>query len=608
MEERSGQEFLDFVGYGNFFVVRPRSVLVLVRDVASPAGFSWMTSPHFSFAGGGYRQYLAPAHQPFGEFLAPARQRSSLGAVVHWWTSLAGGHRSAVDVAQRCNSAVDVARPCCSAVDVVRLCCSTVDVARRLHSVVDVAWGPLALPLGPVLPPPVSLLLLAPPTCLALILAPPTCFAFGPRFPLLASPLLLTPLPFASPCFSLPPSASLCSSLLFRTHDLSRLLGRVAVWRVRSHAVERGEMLRAAGPRLLREQGGKDVSVQLLELHQGSDTAADYAIKFRTLAAQSGWNDAALLAVFREGLNPADTDTTLFLFIGTAIRLDNLRLQHLMSTFPRHQPQRHTGFQAPKEEVPEPMQLGRSQVSKQERQRQRHTDMRLCYYCGQPGHQVYRCPEKPSTSQIGLFHQEKLFFYIITSPTNPIILGLPWLQQHEPLISWREGELVRWSQHCLHTCFPFATPVACLTTSVQRPTSNELIMLPKEYEDLREVGSKEKASRLPPHRPWVCAIDFLPNTMPPKSRVYPLSLPENQAIEEYVEEALALGFIRPSTSPATAGFFFVEKKDGGLRPCIDYRGLNAFTVRYAYPLPLVPAALEQLRGARIFSKLDLRSA
>ncbi|KAK3521631.1 hypothetical protein QTP70_014728 [Hemibagrus guttatus] len=581
MEERSGQEFLDFVGYGNFFVVRPRSVLVLVRDVASPAGFSWMTSPHFSFAGGGYRQYLAPAHQPFGEFLAPARQRSSLGAVVHWWTSLAGGHRSAVDVAQRCNSAVDVARPCCSAVDVVRLCCSTVDVARRLHSVVDVAWGPLALPLGPVLPPPVSLLLLAPPTCLALILAPPTCFAFD---------------------------------------------------------------------RLLREQGGKDVSVQLLELHQGSDTAADYAIKFRTLAAQSGWNDAALLAVFREGLNPADTDTTLFLFIGTAIRLDNLRLQHLMSTFPRHQPQRHTGFQAPKEEVPEPMQLGRSQVSKQERQRQRHTDMRLCYYCGQPGHQVYRCPEKPSTSQvgeamlsskvslptllhhslqipsfsalidsgsavniidrglIGLFHQEKLFFYIITSPTNPIILGLPWLQQHEPLISWREGELVRWSQHCLHTCFPFATPVACLTTSVQRPTSNELIMLPKEYEDLREVGSKEKASRLPPHRPWVCAIDFLPNTMPPKSRVYPLSLPENQAMEEYVEEALALGFIRPSTSPATAGFFFVEKKDGGLRPCIDYRGLNAFTVRYAYPLPLVPAALEQLRGARIFSKLDLRSA
>lgn len=49
---------------------------------------------------------------------------------------------------------------------------------------------------------------------------------------------------------------------------------------------------------------GKDVSVQLLELHQGTEPAVDYAIKFCTLAAQSGWNDIALSAVFREGLNP----------------------------------------------------------------------------------------------------------------------------------------------------------------------------------------------------------------------------------------------------------------------------------------------------------------
>ncbi|MGL4357092.1 MAG: reverse transcriptase/ribonuclease H family protein, partial [Cetobacterium sp.] len=55
-------------------------------------------------------------------------------------------------------------------------------------------------------------------------------------------------------------------------------------------------------------------------------------------------------------------------------------------------------------------------------------------------------------------------------------------------------------------------------------------------------------------------------------------------------------------------FFFVAKKDGGLRPCIDYRHLNSQTIKFSYPLPLVPAALEQLRGATIFSKLDLRSA
>jgi len=95
---------------------------------------------------------------------------------------------------------------------------------------------------------------------------------------------------------------------------------------------------------------------------------------------------------------------------------------------------------------------------------------------------------------------------------------------------------------------------------------------------------------------------------PPKSKAYPLSRPETLAMEKYIEEALSYGFIRPSTSPAGAGFFFVEKKDGGLRPSINYRGLNTVTVKYRYPLPLVPSALEQLREARIYTKLDLRSA
>ncbi len=78
-------------------------------------------------------------------------------------------------------------------------------------------------------------------------------------------------------------------------------------------------------------------------------------------------------------------------------------------------------------------------------------------------------------------------------------------------------------------------------------------------------------------------------------------------MEEYIEEALSSGFIRSSTSPATAGFF-VEKKDGRLRPCIDYRGLNNVTLKFRYPLPLVPSALEQLREATIYTKLNLRSA
>ncbi|KAK3535703.1 hypothetical protein QTP70_020557, partial [Hemibagrus guttatus] len=138
--------------------------------------------------------------------------------------------------------------------------------------------------------------------------------------------------------------------------------------------------------------------------------------------------------------------------------------------------------------------------------------------------------------------------------------------------------------------------VACLSPDFGTPAH-----IPQYYEDLCEVFSKEKAAILPVHWPWDCAIDLFPNTTSSKSRIYPLSLPENKAMDEYIEEALAMGHIRPSTSPVAAGFFFVGKMDEGLCPCIDYRGLNAITV-CSYLLLLVPASLEQLREGQVFHK------
>ena len=79
-------------------------------------------------------------------------------------------------------------------------------------------------------------------------------------------------------------------------------------------------------------------------------------------------------------------------------------------------------------------------------------------------------------------------------------------------------------------------------------------------------------------------------------------------MDDYIRDALASGFIRPSTSPAGAGFFFVGKKDGSLRPCIDYRSLNKITICNRYPLPLMSTAFDLLQGASIFTKLDLRNA
>jgi transposase InsO family protein len=95
---------------------------------------------------------------------------------------------------------------------------------------------------------------------------------------------------------------------------------------------------------------------------------------------------------------------------------------------------------------------------------------------------------------------------------------------------------------------------------------------------------------------------------PPHGPIYNLSQRELKALREYLEEATALGYIRPSESPAGAPILFVPKSDGTLRLCVDYRGLNKVTRKNRHPLPLISEILDRLAGAKIFSKLDLVSA
>ena len=74
-----------------------------------------------------------------------------------------------------------------------------------------------------------------------------------------------------------------------------------------------------------------------------------------------------------------------------------------------------------------------------------------------------------------------------------------------------------------------------------------------------------------------------------------------------MEEMVNKGFVRPSTSPWGALVLFVKKKDGSMRLCIDYRELNKVTIRNQYPLPRIDDLFDQLQGAKVFSKIDLRS-
>uniref|UniRef100_A0A9J8BTX3 ribonuclease H n=1 Tax=Cyprinus carpio carpio TaxID=630221 RepID=A0A9J8BTX3_CYPCA len=222
----------------------------------------------------------------------------------------------------------------------------------------------------------------------------------------------------------------------------------------------------------------------------------------------------------------------------------------------------------------------------------------------------------PITLLTGLLHQEEIHLLVLEESTADVILGRPWLEQHNPVISWETGEVLKWGDSCFQSCItgcpvpakPTPAPLAVCTTSIESPAENQSISIPTYYAPFSDVFCPKRASKLPPHRPWDCAINLLRGEPVPKGRIYPLSIPEEKAMEEYIKEALAQGYIRPSTSPAASSFFFVEKKDGGLRPCIDYRALNNITVKFRYSLPLVPAALEHLRGAIVFTKLDLCSA
>ena len=131
--------------------------------------------------------------------------------------------------------------------------------------------------------------------------------------------------------------------------------------------------------------------------------------------------------------------------------------------------------------------------------------------------------------------------------------------------------------------------------------------IPSQYQQFLHVFDKKTAERLPEHGVWDHAIDLKPDFVPESSaKTYPLSPAEDAELQMFLDENLAKGYIRPSKSPLSSPFFFVKKKDGKFRPVQDYRKLNAGTIKNAYPLPLISELIDKLKGAGIFTKINLR--
>jgi hypothetical protein len=184
-----------------------------------------------------------------------------------------------------------------------------------------------------------------------------------------------------------------------------------------------------------------------------------------------------------------------------------------------------------------------------------------------------------------------------------IILGTDWLSRHHALIDVAAraieihspfcGEIMLYlpNQGCTRSC-AFAL----------RESPVERIPVVCEYPDV----FPDELTGMPPDRDIEFAIELQPGTAPISKRPYRMPPAELAELKKQLQELLDKGFIRPSTSPWGCPALFV-KKDESLRLCVDYRPLNAVTIKNKYLLPHIDVLFDQLVGAKVFSKIDLRS-
>uniref|UniRef100_A0A8C5W9J4 CCHC-type domain-containing protein n=1 Tax=Leptobrachium leishanense TaxID=445787 RepID=A0A8C5W9J4_9ANUR len=155
-------------------------------------------------------------------------------------------------------------------------------------------------------------------------------------------------------------------------------------------------------------------------------------------------------------------------------------------------------------------------------------------------------------------HLKTISFDLVSSPVFRIILGLPWLRVHDPLIRWEKETVLFISPHCLQQCL--RPHVKTINSILDLHMEKKQVVHPPVYTEYQDVFNEKKADDLPPHRVYDCPIALLPGAVILYGRIYPLSEPELKTLKEYIQENIQKGFIRSSTSPAGAGIFFVGKK------------------------------------------------
>ena len=199
-----------------------------------------------------------------------------------------------------------------------------------------------------------------------------------------------------------------------------------------------------------------------------------------------------------------------------------------------------------------------------------------------------------------------------------MILGYPWLQQYNPSLNWANGtwlytepntppEVVTEDQFSASTQKVRFIYTVRYTDIEPADMKKPEVQLPQEYAEYADIFSETDANMLPASGPYDHSVD-LEGGQPPYGSIYNLSEKELKTLREYLQDSLQRGWIRESTSPAGAPILFAPKKDGKLRLCVDYRGLNKVTRKNRYPIPLINEIIDRVVGAKIYTKLDLRNA
>jgi hypothetical protein len=190
-----------------------------------------------------------------------------------------------------------------------------------------------------------------------------------------------------------------------------------------------------------------------------------------------------------------------------------------------------------------------------------------------------------------------------------IILGIDWLGKHKVLIDCAKKSVRLTTPDGKE--LEFVTELVVTAKGVANHAKvNQLdasqgseVPVVNEFPD---VFHKELPG-MPPDRDIEFVIDLKPGTAPIYKILFRMTTPELAELKEHIKEVLEKGFICPSSSPWGVPVIFVSKKDGTRRLCVDYRALNEVTIKNKYPLPRIDDLFDQLCGACVFSKIDLRS-